>query len=49
LELRERMSTGKGIAQKTATLMTQYKIKDSNVVVDNFGVGVDAIQELAMM
>ena len=35
---KEKISSPKGIAQKTATLMTEYKIEAENVVVDNFGV-----------
>lgn len=46
---RENKSTPKGIAQITSTLMTQYNIPASHVVIDNFGVGTDCIQELAMM
>ncbi len=46
---REATSNGKTIAQKTITLMTEYGIEAENVVIDNFGVGVDCIQELAYM
>jgi hypothetical protein len=35
---REKLSTPKGIAQITATLMTEYNIPASRVVIDNFGV-----------
>lgn len=44
----ERTSNGKTIAQKTITLMDYYGIPDKEVDVDAFGVGVDAIRELAL-
>ena len=46
---RENVSNGKSIALKTATIMTEFDIPAKHVVVDNFGVGVDCIQELAML
>lgn len=49
---KEDISNGKGIAQKTITLMDFYGIKKGeakkNVIVDSFGIGVDAIKELAL-
>jgi len=45
----EKKSTPKTIAQKTLTLMHAYKIKPEEVFVDNFGVGADAIQEIALV
>ncbi len=56
----EETSNGKGIAQKTATLIDFYGMKKprrtpdaempfyENVIVDSFGIGVDAIKELAV-
>lgn len=46
---RETISTPKGIAQITSTLMTQYDIPWYRVIIDNFGVWTDCIQELALM
>lgn len=45
----ENTSTPKGIAQVTATLMTEYNIPPERVVIDNFWVWADSIQELALM
>ncbi len=45
---RENISTAKGIAQKTLTLMDFYEIPADRVVVDSFGVGAQAIQEIAL-
>ncbi len=45
---REAISNPKTVAQKTATLMTQYAIEGSDVFVDNFGVGANVAQELAL-
>uniref|UniRef100_A0A6H1ZFJ3 Putative homing endonuclease n=1 Tax=viral metagenome TaxID=1070528 RepID=A0A6H1ZFJ3_9ZZZZ len=50
---KEEISNGKGIAQKSITLMDFYgmkKKKDGNkdVIVDAFGIGVDAVKELAL-
>lgn len=44
----EDKSTGVSIASKTITLMNLYSIPDWQVTVDSFGVGIDAVQELAM-
>lgn len=56
----EDVSNGKGIAQKTATLIDFYGMKKvrrnpdaempfyDNIVIDSFGIGVDAIKELAV-
>ena len=46
---RESISTPKGIAQITSTIMTQYNISPNRVIIDNFGVWADCIQELALM
>ena len=45
---KENVSTPKGIASITATIMTEWKIPWDRVIVDNFGVGADCIQELAL-
>lgn len=45
---REKISTGKSIAQRTLTLMDHFAVEQFNVIVDGFGVGVDAIQQLAL-
>lgn len=42
-------STGLTIAVKTRALMDLYGIREEDVMVDAFGVGVDAVQELALM
>ena len=44
----ESISTAKGIALKTLTLMDYYGIKESEVIVDNFGTGAAVVQELAL-
>ena len=45
---REKISNPKGIAEKTITLMDYYNISASNVTIDNFGVGANVSQELAL-
>lgn len=45
---KEPTSTPKTIAMKTLTLMAEHGIKAENVMVDNFGVGANVAQELAM-
>lgn len=45
---REKSSSTASIAMKTMTLMQEYGIKAENVMVDNFGVGANVAQELAM-
>jgi len=44
----EKTSNSKSIAQKTLTLMQYYNVSPEYVVVDNFGVGANVAQELAM-
>lgn len=44
----ERISNTKSIAQKTLTLMNFYNIDPANVYVDNFGIGANIAQELAI-
>ena len=44
----EKVSNPKSIAQKTLTLMTQHNVLPENVAVDNFGVGANVSQELAL-
>jgi hypothetical protein len=44
----EAKSTAKTIAEKTMTLMMEYGIKPSNVVVDAFGTGMDVGKEIAL-
>lgn len=46
--LEEKISSAKTIAQKTLTLMEYYGIIDANVYIDNFGVGANVAQELAI-
>ncbi|HPN32434.1 MAG TPA: hypothetical protein PKY81_15890 [bacterium] len=43
----ELKSSGKSIASKTLGLKEEFNIPDEEICVDNFGVGVEAIQELA--
>ena len=45
----ERISTPKSIAQKTATLITEYGIADYFTIYDNFGVGANVGVELAYL
>lgn len=45
---REQISNPKSIAEKTMTLMDYYNISPTNVVIDNFGVGANVSQELAL-
>jgi len=44
----ENVSTPKGIAQKTLTIMAKYNVEAHDVYVDNFGVGANVVQELAI-
>ena len=44
---KEKISTGRTIAQKVFTLQTEYNLPDDRICIDGFGVGVDVIQELA--
>lgn len=44
----ENKSTSKSIAERTMTLMTEFKIKPHNVVVDAFGTGMDVGKEIAI-
>lgn len=44
----EAISTGKGIAQKTLTLMSEFGVKPHDVYVDDFGEGSKTVQELAL-
>lgn len=44
----EKISTTKSIAEKTMTLMEELQIKDRDITVDNFGVGANVAQELAL-
>ena len=48
LVAKEKISNAKSIAQKTITLMDFYEIPDTNVFVDNFGVGANVAQELGL-
>ena len=45
---KEAKSTSKSIAQKTQTLMELYGLTGDDVYVDNFGVGANVSQELAL-
>ena len=45
---REKVSNPKSIAEKTLTIMTQFGILPGNVYIDNFGVGANVSQELAI-
>lgn len=45
---KEQVSDGKSIARVTLTLMERYGVKAQNIDLDNFGVGADALQELAL-
>ena len=45
---KEQTSTPKTIAMKTLTLMAEHQLKAENVMVDNFGVGANVAQELAL-
>jgi hypothetical protein len=44
----EAISTPKGIAQKTLTLMRELRIDPQDVYVDEFGVGAKVVQELSL-
>jgi len=44
----EAKSTSKSIAERTMTLMLEYKIKPYNVIVDAFGTGMDVGKEIAI-
>lgn len=44
----ERTSNPKSIAEKTLTLMEKYGSQAKNVTVDNFGVGANVAQEIAL-
>lgn len=44
----EDISDEKGIAAKTLTLMDYFDIKDSEVTIDNFGVGANVAKHLAL-
>lgn len=45
---KEKESNSKSIAQKTLTLMEYYKVRSENVYVDNFGIGANVAQEMAI-
>tara|TARA_R100000501_G_scaffold17546_1_gene32867 strand:- start:9063 stop:11654 length:2592 start_codon:yes stop_codon:yes gene_type:complete len=45
---KEKKSTNKSIAQKTLTLMELYHLNGDDVFVDNFGIGANVSQELAL-
>lgn len=45
---KEKLSNPKSIAEKTLTLMSYYKIRSENIYVDNFGVGANIAQEMAI-
>lgn len=45
---REIQSTPESVAQRTLTIMSEYNIPPERVVVDNFGVGANVAQELAL-
>ena len=45
---REPFSTPKSVAEKTITLMSHYGIMDGKIYIDNFGVGANVAQELAL-
>lgn len=42
----EKVSTAKGIAQKTMTLMDLFEIPGDRVTVDNFGIGANVVAEM---
>ena len=44
---REKVSTPRGIAEKTMTLMDVYRVDKARVYMDTFGEGSDAAQEMA--
>ena len=44
----ENKSTPKGIAQRTVGMIEQYKLKPSDIFIDNFGVGADVVRELVI-
>ena len=44
----ERTSNPKSIAEKTLTLMSLYGSRDKDVTVDNFGIGANVAQEIAL-
>lgn len=46
---KEKTSTPKGIAQRTLTLMIHFKVDPAYVYCDNFGIGANVAQELALM
>lgn len=45
---KESISNPRSIAEKTITLMEHYGVKQSNVYIDNFGVGANVAQEIAL-
>ncbi len=45
---KEKISDTKSIAAKTLTLMDYYKVRSDNVFIDNFGIGANVAQELAL-
>jgi hypothetical protein len=45
---KEKISNPKSIAEKTLTLMDFYKVRGENIYVDNFGIGANVAQELAI-
>jgi len=45
---REQFSTAKSVAEKTITLMSHYRVNEGNVFIDNFGVGANVAQEIAL-
>lgn len=46
---REKLSSGKSIAQKTAEIIWDLGILDQNVIIDDFWVGSDCVKELAFL
>lgn len=47
--MKEKISTPKGIADKTIQIMDMYDIDPYEIYVDNFGVGANVAQEMALM
>jgi len=51
--LKEKVSTPKGIASRTVGIIKKYKVKsgatDTNVFIDNFGIGADVRPELILL
>ncbi|MCX6822231.1 MAG: hypothetical protein NTW30_05655 [Candidatus Aenigmarchaeota archaeon] len=45
---KEKISNEKSIAEKTLTLMDYYKVRPENIYVDNFGIGANVAQEMAI-